>query len=58
MTAALSKPLFSANFLQSSALGILGPDKKQSVIRFINQAEAFRDLKVLLISPSLNTRMK
>jgi len=58
MSAAQPRSLFSAEFLQSPALDILGPEKKRGVIRFIKQAEAFRDQKVLLISPSINTRMK
>ncbi len=54
-----AKPaLFKASFAQSSTLDILGADKKLQVIQFINQAEAFRDQRVLLISPQFNLRMK
>jgi protease IV len=50
--------LFSAQFIQSPALNLLGPDKKSEIIRFIQQAEAFRDQRVLLLAPSINIKTR
>lgn len=50
--------LFSAQFIQSPALSLLGPDKKSEIIRFIQQAEAFRDQRVLLLAPSINIQTR
>ncbi len=50
--------LFSAEFIQSPALNLLGPEKKSEIIRFMKQAEAFKNERVLLITPSLNIKVK
>jgi protease-4 len=50
--------LFSAQFIQSPALSLLGPEKKSQIIHFIQQAESFRDQRVLLLAPSFNIQTK
>jgi protease-4 len=50
--------LFSAQFIQSPALSLIGPEKKSQIIRFIQQAEAFRDQRVLLLAPSFNIQTR
>jgi protease-4 len=48
--------LFNAHFIHSSALSLLGPEKQSQIIRFIQQAEAYRDQRVLLLAPSFNIK--
>lgn len=50
--------LFTAQFLQSPALSLIGSEKKSQIIRFIQQAEAFRDQRVLLLAPSFNIQTR
>ncbi len=50
--------LFGAHFAESSALSILGPEKKNQIIRFIQQVDAFKDQRILLIAPSFNLQTK
>jgi protease-4 len=54
----IAPSLFSAQFMQSPALSLLGPEKKSQIIRFIQQAEAFRDQRVLLLAPSFNVQTR
>ncbi len=54
----ITSSLFSAQFIQSPALNLLGPEKKSEILRFIQQAEAFRNQRVLLIAPSINIQTK